>query len=146
MSLRLEAILFNHDLCSATVDAFNIRKNEHEALELQEWRRGVSTKPADSPAAYAGGETKGNTLTIKVNFGFDGPEEREIRARDAHLHREPLNGRYLTQEEVELFENLKINNEGNVLGDVRARTLVLNLANPAFTFSSLSLCGCGIRV
>jgi hypothetical protein len=103
MSLRLEAILFNHDLCSATVDAFNLRKNEHDALQLPEWRPGVSTNPKDSPTAYARSETQGNTLTIKVDFSFDGAGDREIRARDANLHREALNGPDLSQQEVELF-------------------------------------------
>jgi hypothetical protein len=132
MSLRLEAILFNHDSSAATVDAFNIRKNENEFIEPPEWRRGVSTIPEDSPAAYARCETRGKTLTIKVNFNFDGTEELDIRARDANLHREPLNGPDLSQEEVKLFEEMDINSEGNVLGQVQATTLMLSPGETGF--------------
>lgn len=132
MSLRLEAILFNHDSSSATVDAFNIRKNEHVPIEPPEWRRGVTNKPKDSPAAYARCETQGNTLTIKANFSFDGTGEHEIRARDANLHREPLNGPNLSQQEVALFENMEVKPEGNVLGEVNARTLTLNPGETGF--------------
>lgn len=144
MSLRLEAILFNHDWSCATVDALNIRKNACEYIELPEWRRGVSTKPEDSPAAYARSETKGNTLTIKVNFSFDGIEELTIRALDANLHREALNGSDLLQGEVDLFENLEINSEGNVLGEVKEKTSCLVLVKPAFNFSNLSRCEWGM--
>ncbi|HSE18959.1 MAG TPA: hypothetical protein VLB46_18005 [Pyrinomonadaceae bacterium] len=147
MSLRLEAILFNHDLCSATVDAFNLRKNEHDALKLPEWRRGVSINPKDSPAAYARSETQGNTITIKVDFSCDGAGEREIRARDANLHREPLNGPDLTAEEIGLFETLKLKAEGNVLGEVKAKTLVLNPGEPglhSFDLESVRLQAVGV--
>ena len=132
MSLRLEAILFNHDSSSATVDAFTIRKNELVSIEPPEWRRGVCIKPEDSPAAYARCETQGNTLTIKANFSFDGTGEHEIRARDANLHREPLNGPNLSQQEVELFEKMEVKSEGNVLGEVNARTLTLNPGETGF--------------
>jgi hypothetical protein len=137
MSLRLEAILFNHDWSSAIVDAFNIRKNECEYIELPEWRRGVSTKPEDSPAAYASSETHKNTLTIKVNFSFDGIEERTIRALDANLHREALNGPDLSQGEVDLFENLEINSGGNVLGEVKTKTLMVNPGETGLQFFEL---------
>jgi hypothetical protein len=149
MSLRLEAILFNHNLSSATVDAFNVRKNEHDALQLPEWRHGVSTNPKDSPAAYVRSETQGNTLTIKVYFSFDGGDDREIRARDANLHREALNGPDLSQQEVELFEKLKINSEGNVLGEVKARTLTLNpgaTADQSFDLESVRLWIVGVGI
>ena len=133
MSLRLEAILFNHDSTSATVDAFNIRRNESDFIELPEWRRGVSSTAKDSPAAYACSETKEDkALTIKVNFSFDGTEERDIRARDANLHREPLNGPDLSQAEIDLFQNLNINPDGNVLGVVQATTLMLNPGETGF--------------
>jgi hypothetical protein len=149
MSLRLEAILFNHDWYSATVDAFNIRKNECEYIELPEWRRGVSFKPEDSPAAYAHFETQGNTLTIKVNFSFDGTEERDIRALDANLHREPLDGPDLSLQEVDLFEKLKINSDGNVLGEVTANPVMLNPGETGFQpfeLESVRLWDVGVNV
>lgn len=149
MSLRLEAILFNHDWSSATVDAFNIRKNECEYIELPEWRRGVSHEPVDSPAAYARSETKEKTLTIKADFSFDGTEERAIRARDANLHREPLNGPGLSQEEVKLFENLQINPNGNVLGEVKAKPFMLTPGNTGlqpFELESVRLWEAGVSV
>jgi hypothetical protein len=126
MSLRLKEISFNHDSSCATVDAFNIRKNECEFIEPPEWRRGLSSKPEDSPAAYARFETQTNTLTIKANFSFDGTEDREIRALDANLHREALNGPDLSQAEVDLFEKMEVKDEGNVLGEVQAKTFKLN--------------------
>ena len=126
MSLQLEAILFNHDSSSATFDAFNVRKNEHAIIELPEWRRGVSFQAEDSPAAYARTETDGNTLTIKAKFSFDGTEEREIRALDANLRREPLNGPDLSHVEVSLFKELVPNPAGNVLGAVKVKTFMLN--------------------
>jgi hypothetical protein len=149
MSLQLEAILFNHNWSSATADAFNVRKNECEYIELPEWRRGVSFKPEDSPAAYARDETHGNTLTIKVNFSFDGNEERAIRAWDANLHREPLNGPGLSLSEMDLFENLQINAEGNVLGEVTARPLMLNPGETgfqSFDLESVRLWDAGVSV
>jgi hypothetical protein len=58
MQVFLEAIKFNHDQSSATGDAFNIRRNDTEQVNVPEWRRGISVKPEDSPAAYAIRETR----------------------------------------------------------------------------------------
>ena len=108
MLLRLEAIKFNHDTSSATVDAFNIRKNEAEFIEPPEWRRGLSINPEDSPAAYALCETRGNTLTIEANFSCDdlSVTALEIRAVDGRICLIPHN-----------------NTNGNILGEVALTTV-----------------------
>ncbi len=71
MQVFLEAIKFNHNLASASCDAFNIRRNETGVVAVPEWRRGISVKPKDSPAAYARDELNGNCPTIKVTFTRD---------------------------------------------------------------------------
>ncbi|MET0622686.1 MAG: hypothetical protein ABW250_06895 [Pyrinomonadaceae bacterium] len=68
MSISLEAIKFNHDPNSATVDALNIRKNATQFVNVPEWRRGISVVPEDAPAAYALKETQGKTITIQAKF------------------------------------------------------------------------------
>ena len=82
MQVFLDEITFNHDQGSATNDAFNIRRNESELVNVPEWRRLVSVTPADSPAAYARDELTGNP-TIQAKFSFDGfrPEVRKVRIR-----------------------------------------------------------------
>lgn len=133
MLLRLKEILFNHDSSSACTDAFNIRKNEQDFLELPEWR-GVSSDPKDSPAAYALIETKGKTLTIKANFTFDGPDKQDvsIRALDANFHQGEPFGSDLSQLEVELLKELKPKAEGNVLGQVQATPITLSPGETGF--------------
>src|SRR5262245_46682698 len=68
MSVRLEAIQFNHDPTSATADGINLRRNATQLVDVPEWRRGVSVNPEDSPAAYALKETQGQTITIKAQL------------------------------------------------------------------------------
>ena len=68
MQVILKAIKFNHDPLSETGDAFNIRRNETEPVNVPEWRRDISVKPEDSPAAYAICETRGHTITIQAQF------------------------------------------------------------------------------
>jgi hypothetical protein len=81
MSVELLAIAFNHDPQSNTRDAFNIRRNARESVEIPEWRRGLED-PEESVAAYALAETQGNTLTLRVKLAS--PEDRlkslEVRA------------------------------------------------------------------
>ena len=97
MTIRLEAITFNHDLNSATRDAFTIRKNQSEDVEVPEWTPAL-TLPEQSRAAYCVSRISANRLTIKADFRREAgdPASVEIRA----------NGR-----------------TGNVLGDVRSRTV-----------------------
>ena len=52
MEVKLEAIKFNHNLGSATNDAFSIRRNESLPVPPPEWRPTVN-EAKDSPAAYA---------------------------------------------------------------------------------------------
>jgi hypothetical protein len=70
MQVFLEAIKFNHDPKFATNDAFNIRRNETEVVQVPEWRRGVSVKPEDSPAAYARDALAGRHPTIRAKLSF----------------------------------------------------------------------------
>src|SRR5262245_9048848 len=120
MVLRLEAIKFNHDTSSATVDAFNIRKNETAFIEPPEWRRGLSINPEDSPAAYALCETRGNTLTIEANFSCDDHSVTalEIRALDGRICPSPLQGEILSTILVRMLRPFLRNQIGNLLGEV----------------------------
>lgn len=68
MPVFLEEITFNHNPNSATSDAFNIRKNETEFVKVPEWRRGETTTPEQSPAAYAIEQIGKNDITIKAKF------------------------------------------------------------------------------
>lgn len=121
--LRLEEIKFNHDASSASVDAFNIRKNEKEFVQPPEWRRDVSINPEDSLAAYGICDTCGNTLTIEANFSCDEHNEGvSIRALDPHTYRDPVNGNLSTLE-LELLESVVPGTTGNVLGEVKSKTV-----------------------
>lgn len=64
MDVTIDAIKFNHDLNSATIDALTIRKNEADDIEVPEWKRGNGKNPQTSAAAYA--NSQGNALTIAV--------------------------------------------------------------------------------
>lgn len=83
MDVILKAIQFNHNCTAATHDALNIRFNETQAVELPEWRRGITFTPQQSPAAYAINETRGNTLTIKASFTGTANGEIWVRAVQA---------------------------------------------------------------
>jgi hypothetical protein len=80
----VEAITFNHDPGAATHDALNLRKNASEAVNLPEWRRFISVNPEDSPAAYAFGATKGNTVTIHVVLRSTDPGMAFVEIRVEH--------------------------------------------------------------
>ena len=121
--LRLKEIKFNHDPLSASVDAFNIRKNESEFIQPPEWRRDASINPEDSPAAYGIRETRGNTLTIQADFSCDEHTEGvSIRALDPHTYRDPVNGN-LSSLELKLLESVVPCAMGNVLGEVKSKTV-----------------------
>jgi hypothetical protein len=124
MSVRLEAIKFNHDPGSASGDALNIRRDAGAFVVVPEWRRGITLQPQDSPAAYASAETRGNTITIQAQFSctdhHTGPVW--IRAVDPTVDPPPPRGcprgclplwRLLAALIRELF--------GNVLGNVKAK-------------------------
>lgn len=84
MALSVQAIRFNHDPASATVDALNIRRDATTAVTVPEWQNGISVNYDDSPAAYAIAQTAGHTITIQARFHYDvtfaPPGPIEIRA------------------------------------------------------------------
>jgi hypothetical protein len=81
VAVQLEAISFNHDPTAATEDALNIRKNLANFVAVPEWKRGMSSTPADSLAAYAINDTRGRTITIKAKFQIPSPETLTIEVR-----------------------------------------------------------------
>lgn len=111
MTISLEAISFNHDPVSTTRDAFTIRKNGTEDVAVPEWTRGT-TLPQDSPAAYSIRQISANNLTIKAQF-------RRLAAdpTSAVVH--------------------AIGRSGNVLGNVRSRTITFQ--NGLSTFDLFEL-------
>jgi len=111
MTISLEAISFNHDPASATRDALTIRKNENEDVTVPEWTRRL-TRPEDSPAAYTIGQISANTLTIKAQF------RREVA--------DPTS--------VEVYAIGRI---GNVLGQVKSRTITFDNGLSAFALFDL---------
>src|SRR5687768_11499140 len=88
MQVFLEQIKFNHDPTSAATGAFNLRKNETEVVNVPEWRRGGSVRPADSEAAYAPERLNGRpTIRAKFSFSDVGTVNRvKIRALDGVLN------------------------------------------------------------
>jgi hypothetical protein len=121
MQVVLEEITFNHDTASATGDAFNIRRNETQAVTPPEWRRGISVNPEDSPAAYALNAVRNQTLTVKAKFSSDSPGEKVwIRAVDGRL--DPVNTHILTRLVVTVLRPLlRRFLHTNVLGKVAAK-------------------------
>src|SRR5688572_7847652 len=81
MSVRLEAIAFNHDPTSARSDALNIRRNAITPVVVPEWQRGVNSAPADSVAAYSLGETSGKGITIQASFTRTDPTLAAVEIR-----------------------------------------------------------------
>lgn len=73
MSVRLEAIKFNHDTSRFTADALNIRKQSSGIVRAPEWVRDGTNAPLDSLAAYAINETQGETITIQARFRRTNP-------------------------------------------------------------------------
>jgi hypothetical protein len=123
MGVVLDAIKFNHDPNSATADALNIRRNATQPVTVPEWRNGVTVNPEDSPAAYAQNATRGRTLTIQAQFHRTDRELTtvSIRAIDADASPPDRGGclgwlLYLIWLIIRALA-------GNVLGDVRARTV-----------------------
>ena len=125
MSVRLEAIKFNHDSGSATADALNLRRNASTFVNVPEWVRGVSVNPEDSPAAYSLKETQGQTITIQAQLRATDPEVRTAKVRAIDPTYEPYPGGggcggclkilgWLIRLLVRFLS-------GNVLGEVKAR-------------------------
>jgi hypothetical protein len=123
MSVVLDAIKFNHDPGSVSADALNIRRNANQTVSVPEWRNGVSVNPEDSPAAYAQNATRGHTLTIQAQFHRTNPRLTTvtIRAVDADATA-PDRGGCLGWLLYLLWLIIRALT-GNVLGNVRARTI-----------------------
>lgn len=83
MDVHLKAIAFNHNLDSATTDAFSIRRNETRPIDLPEWQPGCLI-PEESQAAYARAATADQTITIKARFSCCDPSVTliEVQAVD----------------------------------------------------------------
>jgi len=82
--IAIEAIKLNHNPGAATHDAFNIRKNATQFVHVPEWRRFISVKPEDSPAAYAVAPTRGNPITIEASFSTTDPTLAIAEVRVEH--------------------------------------------------------------
>ncbi len=126
MSVRLEAIQFNHDPTSATSDALNIRRNATEFVAVPEWRRGVSVNPEDAPAAYSMRDTEGQTITIKAQLRATDPKVTSfwIRAVDPTYEPSPGPGGCGCLAFLKwLFKLLARLLTGNVLGAVKRRKI-----------------------
>jgi hypothetical protein len=150
MNVTLEAIKFNHVPESATVDAFNIRRNETEPVHVPEWRKGISVKPEDSPAAYAISETRGNTLTIKAKFKSTGPGSPKVQVRAVQA-REQLRqslGCSPIGLVLRAFSTARTAPVGNVLGVVKERQITFNAAGETdfvtFELSGVRLWSVGV--
>lgn len=140
MVLQLEAIKFNHDPSSASVDAFNIRRNEKEFVEAPEWRRGISANPEDSPAAYSLFDTRGNTLTIEASFSCkDAQVDRvEIRAVDGHIYPKQETASVGSTLAVDLLRPFILASETNLLGEVEARKIHFSERSSGFKTFNLN--------
>lgn len=125
MLLRLEAIRFNHDTSRATADAFNIRRNETEFVNVPEWRRGLSSCPEDSLAAYALAETRGGTLTVEAQFSCPdcATPELEVRALDARLNPDADHAAHCAACAAGPLRAQPRDLAGNVLGEVASKTI-----------------------
>lgn len=125
MSVDIEAIKFNHDPNSASHDAFNIRKNKSQFIDVPEWVRGVSIKPEDSPSAYSIKDTMGNTITIQAKFKRTNPEIDviEVRATDPTYGERVIGCLYkiLVDIGVKFILPPPEIHPANILGSVKAR-------------------------
>lgn len=117
MQVFVEAIKFNHDPLSATVDAINIRQNDSESTPNPEWQR----CDTNGPAAYAISETLGHRITIQAKFScIPRISPIEIRAIDPTYN--PSSGiEEFVDDLFSLISPLPKSPTSNVLGTVKAR-------------------------
>jgi hypothetical protein len=129
MSVQLEAIKLNHNPASATTDAINIRRNATQMVTVPEWQRGISVQPEDAPACYAKAKAAGNTITIQAQFTRLHPsiKSAEIRAVDADVQ-PPGEPKGCIGFLVWLVQLIVRALTGNVLGEVKARTVTFGRA------------------
>lgn len=123
MSVQLDSITFNHDSTSATADAINLRRNATEPVIVPEWRHGATINPEDSPAAYAQNPTRGHTITIKARFHRTDANLRSVRIRAVDADTSPPQPTGCLAWLFWLLLVLIRALTGNVLGEVRARTV-----------------------
>lgn len=81
MTLRLDAVLFDHQRADGTTDALSIRVNASVDMPVPEWQRGVSALPAQSLAAYAIRPTLGRQLTVRAAFSSTGDDPATVEVR-----------------------------------------------------------------
>ncbi|HKR14923.1 MAG TPA: hypothetical protein VJT15_22860 [Pyrinomonadaceae bacterium] len=88
MRVELESIHLNHDPTSKTTGAFSIRRNEKCPIVRPEWRRDISLRPEDAPAAYAYELVENIAITIQAELSCDDPSVKTlfVRARDGYLN------------------------------------------------------------
>lgn len=121
-SVELLAIKFNHDTGSHRKDAMNIRRNATQTVTVPEWRRGITTAPEDSPAAYSIADTEGNTLSIRANLRRNGDlGDVEVRAVDPAV--DPPRPGGCVGIIIRILLALVRALTGNVLGEVKARSV-----------------------
>lgn len=125
MPIRLEAIKFNHDSSSATVDALNIRRDATTFVTVPEWRHGVSAVPEDSPAAYSIADTSGHTLTIQAQFSSTWRKSREVQIRAIDPTVDPPGGSGCLGIILRFIAILIRAIAGNVLGDVKPKKVTI---------------------
>ena len=81
MSVELESISFNHDPLGHVTDALAIRRNATQSITAPEWRRGISSRPEDAPAAYSLADVRGRHVTIKASFKRTGRTSECVQVR-----------------------------------------------------------------
>jgi hypothetical protein len=130
--VNLVSIHFNHDPRSGARDAINVRRNgrSDDFSAGPEWRRGETTRPQDSVAAYAARQVGNNRVTIRVRLQRTVPiNEIEVRAVDPTIDREAPSGCagfflwFLRGVVRAVFGNVSI------LGDVVAKRIVFGTAD-----------------
>ena len=116
--MYVEEVHFNHDELSATSDALNLRRNASGLpIRAPEWKFGHTPQPA----AYARAAIS-RTVTIRARFRGGPPNGlRRIRAIDAYLP--PAEPGGCLGWLVSLIAAIVHALVGNVLGDVKARTI-----------------------
>src|SRR5688572_20944593 len=87
MSVQLESIAFNHDSGAHSADALTIRRNATQAINVPEWRRGISVAADDAPAAYSLAAVHGNTVTIRVELRRTGSCDDCVQVRAVDMNR-----------------------------------------------------------
>lgn len=82
MLLELKTIAFNHDPLSAATSAMNIRRNKDFEVQVPEYDAAIPRTPAESCAAYARDQTKGQNVIVRVSFQISAPANvsYEVRA------------------------------------------------------------------